>query len=397
MQKNNTDTSQQPEEREIDLIDLIRKLWLERMFILKVTGVFILLGLLTALTGAKEYTASCQFVPQTSKNANNSSMARLASLAGINMGSLATGEQLLSPLVYPNVLNSIAFKRDLLQTQIRINGEEEPITLLTYLSDKKYRKFSLTGTILKYTVGLPGLIVHAIKGEPEEQETIADESFVVLTKEEYTAVRALESVIGIEVEEKKGYIALSAQMPEPYAAAQVAESALELLQKYITEFKVDKVQSNLEFIQERYDELKKEYEEIQEQRAAYKDANQGISTSRARTNLEKLDNQYNLAYSIYSEMATQLEQAKIQVKETTPILTVIDPVSMPIKPSKPRKMMILVGFTFLGGVAACGYVLIAPTLREAFGAQKRRGGAATRRVRQAINPQRNVGTQGATA
>lgn len=374
MQKNNTDTSQQPEEREIDLIDLIRKLWLERMFILKVTGVFILLGLLTALTGSKEYTASCQFVPQTSKNANNSSMARLASLAGINMGSLATGEQLLSPLVYPNVLNSIAFKRDLLQTQIRIKGEEEPITLLTYLSDKKYRKFSLTGTILKYTVGLPGLIVHAIKGEPEEQETIADESFVVLTKEEYTAVRALESVIGIEVEEKKGYIALSAQMPEPYAAAQVAESALELLQKYITEFKVDKVQSNLEFIQERYDELKKEYEEIQEQRAAYKDANQGISTSRARTNLEKLDNQYNLAYSIYSEMATQLEQAKIQVKETTPILTVIDPVSMPIKPSKPRKMMILVGFTFLGGVAACGYVLIAPTLREAFASARRKDG-----------------------
>ena len=374
MQKNNTDTTQQPEEREIDLIDLIRKLWLERMFILKVTGVFILLGLLTALTGSKEYTASCQFVPQTSKNANNSSMARLASLAGINMGSLATGEQLLSPLVYPNVLNSIAFKRDLLQTQIRIKGEEEPITLLTYLSDKKYRKFSLTGTILKYTVGLPWLIVHAIKGEPEEQETIADESFVVLTKEEYTAVRALESVIGIEVEEKKGYIALSAQMPEPYAAAQVAESALELLQKYITEFKVDKVQSNLEFIQERYDELKKEYEEIQELRAAYKDANQGISTSRARTNLEKLDNQYNLAYSIYSEMATQLEQAKIQVKETTPILTVIDPVSMPIKPSKPRKMMILVGFTFLGGVAACGYVLIAPTLREAFASARRKDG-----------------------
>ena len=44
MQKNNTDTSQQPEEREIDLIDLIRKLWLERMFILKVTGVFIQIG-----------------------------------------------------------------------------------------------------------------------------------------------------------------------------------------------------------------------------------------------------------------------------------------------------------------------------------------------------------------
>lgn len=372
MQKKHTDTTQKPEEQEIDLVDLIRKLWLKRKFIFKVTGVFILLGLLFALFGTREYTASCQFVPQTSKNASNSNMARLASLAGINMGNLATGEQLLSPLVYPNVLNSIAFQRDLLQTRIRIKDEEEPITLLSYLSDKKYRKFSLTGTILKYTIGLPGLIVHAIKGEPEEQRMFADEPFVILTKDEYKAIKALKSVISMEVEEKKGYIGLSAQMPEPFAAAQVAESALELLQKYITEFKVDKVQSNLDFIQERYDELKKEYEEIQELRAAYKDANQGISTSRARTNLEKLDNQYNLAYNVYSEMATQLEQAKIQVKETTPILTVIDPVSMPVKPSKPRKLMILVGFTFLGGVAACGYVLIAPTLREALSSPRRK-------------------------
>ncbi len=370
MQKKNTDTK--PEAEEIDLIELIRKLWLKRKFILKVTGVFILLGLLFALFSAKEYTASCQFVPQSSKSASNSSMARLASLAGINMGNLTTGEQLLSPLVYPNVLNSTAFKLDLLKTEINIKEEEGPITLLTYLSDEKYRKFSLTGTILKYTIGLPGLIVGAIKGEPAEPAKMPDEPFVILTKEEYRAIKALKSVLAMEVEEKKGYIALSAQMPEPFAAAQVAESALELLQKYITEFKVDKVQSNLEFIQERYDELKKEYEEIQEQRAAYKDANQGISTSRARTNLEKLDNQYNLAYSVYSEMATQLEQAKIQVKETTPILTVIDPVAMPVKPSKPRKMVILVGFAFLGGVAACGYVLIAPTLREAFASPRRK-------------------------
>lgn len=351
---------------ELDLIELVRKLWLKRKFILKVTGIFMLLGLLFALFGAKEYTASCEFVPQSSRSASNTSMARLASLAGINMTNLASGEQTISPLVYPNVLNSVAFKRELLQTPIRIEEEPEPITLLAFLSDDKYRKFSLTGTILKYTVGLPGLIVQAIRGEHEESVQISDEPFIILTKEERKALRALKPIIDLQVEEKKGFITLEVQMPEAFAAAQVAESALMLLQKYITEFKLDKVQSNLEFIQERYDELKKEYEQIQEQRAAYRDANQGISTSRARTNLEKLDNQYNLAYSVYSEMATQLEQAKIQVKETTPILTVIDPVSMPVKPSKPRKMLILVAFTFLGGVVACGYVLLAPAFREAF-------------------------------
>lgn len=371
MHQNNTQTPQKPEEHEIDLVELIQKLWNRRRFILKVTGVFVLLGLLLALFGTRAYTASCQFVPQSSRNANNSSMARLASLAGINMGNLVNSEQLLSPLVYPNVLNSVAFKRDLLQTRINLKDVDEPVTLLTFLSDDQYRKFSLTGTILKYTIGLPGLIVQAIVGEPEERTPNPNEPFIILTKEERRAVKALNSIIGMEIEEKKGFITLVAQMPEPFAAAQVAESALELLQKYITEFKVDKVQSNLEFIQERYDELKKEYEQIQEQRAAYKDANQGISTSRARTNLEKLDNQYNLAYNVYSEMATQLEQAKIQVKETTPILTVIAPVAMPIKPSKPRKLLILVGFTFLGGVAACGYVLLSPVLGEMFGSPRK--------------------------
>lgn len=185
-------------------------------------------------------------------------------------------------------------------------------------------------------------------------------------------MRALKGIIGMTVEEKKGYLTIVAQMPEPYAAAQVAESALSLLQKYITEFKIDKVQNNLEFIQGRYDELKKEYEDVQMARARYKDANQNTSTSRARTELEKLDNQYSLAYSIFSEMSTQLEQAKIQVKETTPVLTVINPVSMPVKPSKPRRMLILFGFTFLGGMVGCGYVLLRPFLSETFGAIRKK-------------------------
>lgn len=357
--------------QEIDLVEVIRTLWMKRKFILKVTGAFLLIGLLIALFSAKEYTASCEFVPQSSKNAGSSSMARLASLAGINMGSLSNNEQLLSPLVYPNVLNSTAFKRELLQTKINIKDEEEPITLLSYLSDKKYRKTSVTSVILKYTIGLPGVIVRAVKGEPAETTTPPDTSFIILDKEERQAVKALEPILSISVEEKKGYIKLSAQLPEPFAAAQVAQSALELLQQYITAFKLDRVQSNLEFIEERYDELKDEYEQIQEQRAAYKDANQGISTSRARTTLEKLDNQYNLAYSVYSEMATQLEQAKIQVKENTPVLTVIDPITMPVKPSKPRRILILMGFTFLGAVAGCSYVLAAPLFGEAFASTRK--------------------------
>ena len=52
------------EETEIDLIEVIRKLWAKRKFILKVTVVFMAFGVLIALFSPKEYTAGCTMVPQ---------------------------------------------------------------------------------------------------------------------------------------------------------------------------------------------------------------------------------------------------------------------------------------------------------------------------------------------
>ena len=69
----------------------------------------------------------------------------------------------------------------------------------------------------------------------------------------------------------------------------------------------------------------------------------------------------------------QLEQAKIKVKETVPILTIINPVTVPYKKSKPSRAMILIAFTFLGGVAGMGCVLGIPWVVESFGIEKLKG------------------------
>jgi uncharacterized protein involved in exopolysaccharide biosynthesis len=83
-----------------------------------------------------------------------------------------------------------------------------------------------------------------------------------------------------------------------------------------------------------------------------------------------LDAEYTLAMSLYSELATQLEQAKISVKETMPVLTVIKPVTVPYKKSKPQRAMILFAFTFLGIVAGMGCVLLLPVLGDITGSQR---------------------------
>ena len=181
---------------------------------------------------------------------------------------------------------------------------------------------------------------------------------------------ALKGCVSITLDDKKGYVTIAANMPEALAAAQLAQATVTLLQKYITEFKIEKVQSNLDFVQERYDEAKHNFEDIQARRAKFRDANMNTSRYSARTELEKLDAEYTLAMNLYGELASQLEQAKISVKETTPILTVINPVTVPHKKSKPQRSMILFAFTFLGVVAGAGCVLLLPIVAEITGNDK---------------------------
>ena len=105
-------------------------------------------------------------------------------------------------------------------------------------------------------------------------------------------------------------------------------------------------------------------------RAKFRDANRGMSKHQALVEQDKLDAEYTLAMNLYGELATQLEQAKINVKETTPILTVVNPVTVPYKKSKPRRAMILFGFTFLGAVAGMGAVLFLPVLGDIAGNER---------------------------
>ena len=69
-----------------------------------------------------------------------------------------------------------------------------------------------------------------------------------------------------------------------------------------------------------------------------------------RSEEERLTSQYNLIYGVYSELSKQLEQSKIQVKQETPVFTIIEPISVPTKKSKPNRPLILIMGISLGGL-----------------------------------------------
>lgn len=361
------------EETEIDLIEVIRKLWAKRKFILKVTVVFMAFGVLIALFSPKEYTAGCTMVPQIGEKTTGGNLSGLAAMAGINLGSNSGGDVLM-PNVYPKILSSVPFQKELMQTEIKFEDYEQPVRLLDYYTGEEYRKFSLLGTIKKYTIGLPGLILGALSKEEATPglPDSASSGIQSLSKEEDDCMKILANLVTLTVNDKEGYITLSASMPEPVAAAQLAYKVQVLLQKYVTEFKIEKARANLEFIEERYADAKSEFERKQEELAEFRDANRNFASAVAKTTEERLSNEYAVVLGVYSELAKQREQANIQVKEDTPIFAVVEPVTVPTERSKPKRALICVAFTFLGGFCGVGLVLVLPFLAQVSGARRLR-------------------------
>lgn len=356
---------QEVEENEIDLIELIKRFWEKRMFIVKVTAVFLCLGLFVAIFSSEEYTAQCVVVPQTGEGGVSSSLSGLASLAGFSLGSMGSAEE-LSPMVYSNVMNNINLQKEMINTKIYFDRWGKELTLLDYFTNEEYQRTSVLGYVKKYTIGLPFLILGAIRGEKDDDVAItgADGKIAMLTQQEDDCIKALKERTTLAVNDKDGYVSISATMPEPLAAAALAEIYMNLLQKYVSEFKIEKAKADYNFINQRYLEAREEYSKKQEEYARFKDANRIITTAVAATREEQIKNDYDLAYSLYSELSRQLIQAEIKVKENTPIFTVVEPVIVPRERSKPRRLMTLVAFGFLGGVLSCGAVLAFDFLKK---------------------------------
>ena len=340
-----------PPDDEIDLIALAKTFWSGRRTVLISILICGILGFFIAISSSKEFVATTIMVPSGSDGGSKlGGLGGLAAMAGINIGS-ATGSE-LSPTVYPQIISSLPYQLELMKTPLNFKELSKPVTFFDY-----YTEMQKPNLFLKYTVGLPGVILKAIKGEELEKAVTGDEkSPFELTSKQRDVRQILSGLISLNVNPKEGLLTLSAKMPEARAAAQLGQRAQELLQQYITEFKIKKAKANLDFIQQRFDETAQKFETAQQRLASFSDRNKNVSLATAKTEEERLRSQYNLIYGIYSELAKQLEQAKIQVKQDTPVFTIIEPISVPTIKSKPNRPMILFIWLFLGGVLGTGIV-----------------------------------------
>lgn len=340
---------------EIDLIEVAKTIWAGRKLILKVTGVFFIIGLIIAFGSKVEYEASCKLMPENQEGmkSNLGGLGSLAGLAGINLDMGGTGA--LTPELYPQIAQSVPFIMKVWNEPIEF--EKQDTTVSSYIYFKEIDNPSILGLIFKYTVGLPFQIKAWLTKSNDEQISKKNKDQIIrLSKEDTELLEKYRERISVDVDTKTGILTLTTEMPDAVASAELAQLSIDQLTKYVTDYKVSKAKENYNFVQARYNEAKIAFEKSQEALALFNDRNRNVVTALAQAESQRLQNEYNLAFEVYKGLATQLEQAKIKVKEETPIFTVLEPVKVPVEKSSPKKLIILTASIFLGFFMSIGLI-----------------------------------------
>lgn len=349
---------QEEDEMEIDLMEYARKLWAARKLLFKVGGIAAIVGVIIALTTPKEYTVNVTLAPELGNSRRSSSLSSIASMLGVGGMSMGSDADALNVTLYPNVVASTPFIIDLLDTPVQTLDEEEPdTTLVEYL---KTNKVNLLGTIMS----LPGRAIGAVFSlfKDAEEEVEKEINPFQLTRSEARSVGKLRSLITASVDKKTGVTSVSVTMQDPLVAALVTDTVLNKLKEYIINYRISKAEEDCKYFEKLYDESKENYHKAQQAYAEYLDANKNIVLRSVQIEGERLQNEMNLAFSIYNQMAGQLQLGRTKVQEAKPVFAIVEPASVPLLPSGTSRKMILIGIVFLAVAGAAAWILFGQDL-----------------------------------
>ena len=359
-----TPLNQDQNSDEIDLKDLIIPIWKARKQILTTAFIFAIIGGIIGFLTPATYTASSTFLPQTSQAGGglSGSLGGLASLAGINLNTGAASGGEIPPSMYATVLASEPFRKRILDATIWVEGDS-----LSYRDYLLNQPKSIVSTVLEYTIGLPGKIA----GSGNEESSLSNPGELqALSDDENELHKALAGKISIANDKKEGVVSMTVVEGDPMIAAQVAKVTEEVLQDWIIEHKIKNAKAQYDFIEKQFETKQKEFFSIQDQLAGYMDRNQNVLSATYLTRLERLQAEFDLVNTVYSELAKQKEQAAIQLSKDTPTFSILDPVKVPKEKTGPKKSIYVLGAFFLGLIFSAGWFLSKKPIQEFFNGMK---------------------------
>lgn len=333
---------------EIRLSDIVQFLKDSRRTVLWCMIAFLVLGVLYSVSKPNEYTTTIRVMPELKSAAGTGGLGdlkSLAGLAGVNLDNASTPEA-IRPDLYPDIVQSVPFTLHLLSQPVVTSGQKKPYPLQDFLAEQGKNAF-----------------LGRLMGGGEAEKPVTDTApgtggTLQLTKLQEGLSRQLNQQVSASIDKKSGIMLITSSMPDPTVSALVAQHTLDHLTKYVTDYRTGKARQQVNFLNHQVTNARQRYQATEYALSAYRDRNRSLFLNTAKIEEQRLQADFLLAQTVYSDLSKQLEQARIKVQEEAPVFEVLEPARVPLMKSGPKRAAITIAFTLFGALLGLGVFLV---------------------------------------
>ena len=335
------------EESSIDFGKIYKDILRHKRLYFIVLPIAFVLAAIYALSLPNFYNCTVKLSPEMSgSKASAGSLASLASSFGVNLGSSGAGTEALFPTLYPDLMNSVDFKTSLFPVKVKREEDNKVFTYYDYLMNEQ--------KVPWWSSAMKGLF--SLFGSKKDTGDTKVDPFR-LTKEQTNIVKAINKNVVCDVDKKTMVITINVTDQDPVICAMMADTVKNRLQNFITDYRTSKARVDLEYNQKLFTESKARYEKARRRYAEFADANQDIILESVRQKQTDLENEMQLQYNAYQQVAAQLLAAEAKVQQETPAFTTLQSATVPVLKAGPKRAQMCLIFVFLAFLGTTAWIL----------------------------------------
>lgn len=346
MQKESNKIEPNAKEGKVSYVKLWQDVKKHKKYFFIVLPVAFIIAAFLALSVPNYYNCTVKLAPELSMSNTNRarSLSNLASSLGINLSTTANNGDALFPTLYPELMNSVTFRVSLFPITVQKVKGGKIMTYYDYLKDEQKTPW--------WSKIIPA-IMSIFKDKKEDVKQEVD--IFKLTREQSRVAKMIAKKVVCDVDNKTFVITINVTDQDPLIAATIADSVQQKLQMFITDYRTRKARVDLEHNQKIRDEAYKRYEQAMLDYANYSDANQHVFLESVRSKQNKLQTELSIQTQAYTQAEAQVMTLEAKVQEETPAFTTLQPATVPLKKSGPKRAQICLIFLFLAFIGTTLY------------------------------------------
>lgn len=328
----------------IDLNLVVKTIWENRRIFFKVLPIVFVLSCIYIFSLPRYYNTDAKLAPELGSSMGGGAIGSIASAFGFDFGDMQTTDA-ITPLLYPDLMEDNAFVANLFNIKVENKDKDIKTTYYDYIRIHQKRP---------WWSAFISMIKKIFKSNEDEEKKEFDP--YSLSKKDDEIVKKISKNIKFSIDKKTGVITINVEDQDPCICKTLADSVMEKLQVFITEYRTNKARTDYEYYKQLASEAQKEYEKVRQKYASISDANSKVALRSIELKIEDMENDMQLKFNTYSTLNTQLQAAKAKVQERTPVFTVLKGAATPIKPAGPKRMLFVIGMMMIASIGLTIYL-----------------------------------------